>query len=228
TTAGPRRCDFGHLRSDASRPARRAAHDFRVGDDPVHRRVVRKHRHDLHELLAKPQADALGARGGGEGGVVVALAAAQSTASAIEGLAGDEEEIDRLEGDLVARRGLGNAERTALHGFTGREREEAQPRMAALDAGEGAAKAPRRERLEDREGVELPGQGKVERDRRAGPGLHEGREREEPFLRKEGAAGDLVRKEGGAQAIDGRAERALFVEAWLHRRKKESPALAVW
>src|SRR5690606_17811944 len=158
----------------------------------------------------------------------VALAAAQSTASAIEGLAGDEEEIDRLEGDLVARRGLGNAERTALHGFTGREREEAQPRMAALDAGEGAAKAPRRERLEDREGVELPGQGKVERDRRAGPGLHEGREREEPFLRKEGAAGDLVRGEGGAQAIDGRAERALFVEAWLHRRKKESPALAVW
>src|SRR5690606_50986 len=150
-------------------------------------------------------------------------------AQAIEGLAGNEEEIDGLQRDLPARRGLAHAEGAALDGLAGGEGEEEEQGISPLHPGEGAAESAGGEPLEDRGRVELPGEGEVEGDGGAGPGLAQGREGKEPLLGGEGAPRDLLGGETGAQAIDGRAERALLGVVFLHRTgKEETPALAVW
>src|SRR5512136_2285592 len=83
------------LTLDGERLSRGRPEKPALGDQEVERRVVRLLRHLGHDLRLEGQPDSEGrAREGGEGGVVVAAAAAEPDAARVEGHAGNEDAVD--------------------------------------------------------------------------------------------------------------------------------------
>jgi len=176
-----------------------------LGGEPVHRHVVRGHRHGGNEEGVEREADRRGAAAAQEG-VVVSAAMAEASAAPVEGEAGHDDEVERAPADPARMRRLRDAERAGGRRGARREPGEAVAAQGGVPRRDGDAPAGAPAGREDPRRRGLPRCGEVERDR---AGAVEHRQADEPRRGAGGARGEPARGQGLAEPAHAAAQGRL-------------------